>query len=965
MDAAAICLRGWRRRSGGAVQSVSEQPGKNQTAQRFIAIAVLLGAIVLTLLCSAVGTLVQNRGMRPALGWQASPSGGDYVIWSVDRDSAAAALLKPGDVVISINSRAVHRPADPATSSITSRVNGTYTLAVRRGAARLQFNLPFRLQYDFSSVMRAISLLVVALAFFTTGMLIGLSKPALASLRVGSCFCLACAVHMIGVALRPFAGDFTGAELYLYVICYSVSFYQYALGFHFATLFPAERRPELFRKLRLILYTVTVIISTPRALLNLTIASDSVRNYLFQHYGTPIGVYLDYRLIVEAIFQMGTIVGVIYVLVVNYRLEPTPTGRRRLRWVAAGTAVALVPITLFAVLQVIVASERRNLLEDPGWNGFNQFVNASFGLVPITIAYAVLRQRLFDLDVIVRSGARYLIAKSVLRAIFAVPFVAVVWMLIAHRDQPLSTFLRQVSPIAIVLWMLAASLSIVLFRRTEKWLDRRFFRGGPDRDAVLVSLGDAAERNSDAVGTLQEITMRLADHFFPKWITTYYAESGASRMTLASHSGAVLPPPTLPNECTVVSPGNELRALAATGCYSNDCTNCCFGENRPVLVLPILNGTRSTGWILMGEKLSEEPYTKSERMLLDAVGMQLSLVLQRAWLREAVERECRIRMEILSRLSVESEILRECPNCGLCYDGNVERCVDDDTATILTLPITRVIDGKYRLQRRVGRGSSGIVFEADDLKLSRRVAVKIMVGNLFGNPKAQKRFEREARSSAKLNHPNIVTVFDYGTVSGGTYIVMELLKGVTWRSALLLRRPKPGLDEVLRWSFELLDGVEAAHATGVLHRDLKPENAIICAGDDGRERLKLVDFGIAKAIGPAGEAETTLTETDLAVGTPAYMAPEQLDGEPLDERADIYSIGVILSETLLGVRPRAGETLVPEASAIAAGLTPALIAVLNCCLERNPTKRYRTIAELRRELATTAQSISHRSAAHS
>ena len=948
-----------------------EEPAASRIAQRFIVLAVTLGGIVLLLLGSAFGTLLRHGGMRPMLGWNVAASGAHFVVTSVDR-APASAILQRGDELVAINGRDVRPPADPATFADASVPRGAYNLVIRRGGSLLRYDLPLRFQIDVAGLTRAFSLLVVAIAFFTTGLLIGLSKPALASIRVGSCFCLACAVHMTGVALRPFLGALAGGELYLYAVTYSVSFFQYALGFHFATLFPAERRPELFRKMRVAVYAATVILSAPRDLLNVTIVSDTFRRLLFDRYGALIGFYLDQRVVVEALFEISIVACVVFALGENYKREPSPTGRRRLRWVAAGVSASLVPTIVFVFAQIFLGGRDRSLPDESGWNVLNQLVNVSFGLVPVTIGYAVLRQRLFDLDVIIRSGARYLIAKTLLLAAVAVPFLLAVWMLISHRDQPLSALMRQASVFEVLGWAASAVIALVCFGPATKWLDRRFFRSGPDRDAILLSLGDAAEQRPDPIGILEEVTARLSDHFFPKWISTYYAENGVGKFALASRAGAITPPETLPADCRGILAGAGQWSLAVTRCYSDErCADCCFGEPRPVLALPILNGAKPVGWILMGEKLSEVPYAKSERMLLDAVGVQLSLVLQRAWLREAVERECRIRMEVLSRLSVESEILRECPSCGLCFDGNVEACDVDGTGTILTLPITRVIDGKYRLRKRVGKGSSGIVFEADDLKLDRRVAVKIMVGNLFGNPKAQKRFEREARSSAKLNHPNIVTIFDYGTVSGGTYIVMELLQGVTWRS-LLLRRPRPELKSVLRWSFELLDGVEAAHSMGVLHRDLKPENAIICAGDDGKERLKLVDFGIAKAIGPAGEAEMTLTETDLAVGTPAYMAPEQMEGEPLDERADIYSIGVMLYEAMLGVRPaKAAPSAAGAEIPAASGPIPhEVMHVLTRCLERDPGKRYRNIAELRNELAASLgqgllSQILHRSSAYS
>src|SRR6185295_10522275 len=130
-------------------------------------------------------------------------------------------------------------------------------------------------------------------------------------------------------------------------------------------------------------------------------------------------------------------------------------------------------------------------------------------------------------------------------------------------------------------------------------------------------------------------------------------------------------------------------------------------------------------------------------------------------------------------------LLKECPKCSACYDSSTDRCGEDGAELMLTLPIERTLDGKYRLERALGRGGYGVVYEASDLRLQRRVAAKVMMGSSFGDATAQRRFEREARAAARLDHRHITRVYDYGGIgSGGAYLIMELVAGQTWREEL-------------------------------------------------------------------------------------------------------------------------------------------------------------------------------------
>jgi len=204
--------------------------------------------------------------------------------------------------------------------------------------------------------------------------------------------------------------------------------------------------------------------------------------------------------------------------------------------------------------------------------------------------------------------------------------------------------------------------------------------------------------------------------------------------------------------------------------------------------------------------------------------------------------------------------------------------------------------GRYEIQRRLGRGGMGTVYVAHDPVLGRMVAIKMFAGDL-DVPDASERFAREARAAAALSHPNIVTVFDFGEFASQPYIVMEYVPGETM--ANLIRRKVPvTIAEKLRWMEELCAGAGYAHQMSLVHRDLKPANLMI----DRSGRVKILDFGIARMLGIA-------SNTAVMIGTPGYMAPEQITGEPVDHRSDQFSIGVVLYELLAYAEPFPGDTL--------------------------------------------------------
>jgi eukaryotic-like serine/threonine-protein kinase len=334
--------------------------------------------------------------------------------------------------------------------------------------------------------------------------------------------------------------------------------------------------------------------------------------------------------------------------------------------------------------------------------------------------------------------------------------------------------------------------------------------------------------------------------------------------------------------------------------------------------------------------------------------------------------------------SISAELER-CPHCGMKRPVTEQTRLSGEAAATLLTPQTmkvgtgepvarelssgQVLGSRYEIRECIGSGGMGAIYAARRIHIGDTVAVKVLRPEVVHDTQSRERFQREARAAARLHHPNAVVVHDFGQdPDGTTYIVMELLEGRSLRQFLSEERsiaPTQAVGIVK----QACAAIEAAHRLGIIHRDIKPDNIILLDSHDGIPHVKILDFGIAKLLDRTEEerqTDPTLTQVGTVIGTPNYMSPEQCQGEPLDARSDVYSLGVVMYEMLTGVQPFTAKNStgivikhVTEKPRPLIALKPEVPAeverVVLKALEKKPELRQQSAIQLAQEFAAAVQ----------
>lgn len=677
---------------------------------------------------------------------------------------------------------------------------------------------------------------------------------------------------------------------------YSAGFFPLCL--HFAIVFPSERV-----RVRRIWEVLPYIAALP-------IFIESVAHGLRRIHGDVRPALLPWD---DAYGTIGAsmLLASLVVLGVRFARMHDANARRRLKLVF----LSLLPGSSAFVFGMVV----RVLRLGPAWDEGVALLQVPTTMLGSGIyAYAVVRHRLYNIRVLVRRSIQYAFARGTLFVLMSLPVLGLAIFLYAHRSDSLSALLTGM-PAMYLLLILPLVLVIRYRKRVLEWLDRRFFREQYDARQLLLHVVSMIRSGSDILAIARASLDEIDRALHPKHLSLWQLDPDAAALhrgftlgatdheNFASEAGSLPATGTL---ATLLSadddpldiPSRHTRALLQR---LSEFEREWLRAVDAYLIVPLMIDQRLVGIMVLGERRSEEPYSTEDRELLRMLGAQLALTLDYTRLKQSPSLVWSPSSSSAPIHLHLSDALQLCPRCGRCYAADADQCELDQQTLVPESGVPRVIEDKYVITRLLGRGGMGSVYQATQTRLNRPVAVKVLLSHLVGSSSMRTRFEREARIVARLNHPAIVTIHDFGVLpSGHAYLVMEYLDGDTLRKTIASGpQSYEAALEILRPVGEAID---AAHRVGVIHRDLKPENIMIVRDHNTASAARVLDFGLAKMTTQIGEDDATLAQSGHSagvVGTLMYMAPEVLSGHAADTRADQYSLAIIAYELLAGEHP--------------------------------------------------------------
>ncbi len=639
----------------------------------------------------------------------------------------------------------------------------------------------------------------------------------------------------------------------------------------------------------------------------------------------PVPVHPGWLLSSASSVVFGYYIVIPLALFWSYRSLEDLNERRRTRVMVAGVMITLIsgiPETVLQLMSPLSAGARALLFAYWG-SPIYVFAAPLAAAGPLSIAYAILRHRAFDLPVMIRQGLQYAAARRALLALAPLFGMLLVADLALHSDRTMAQAFRQRG------WLYAtlAVAALAAHSQRKAWLsalDRRFFRERYDARRILKNVLSDVRQAGGLEQAAAGIVSRIDAALHPEFTALLVRRPRESGFRVLASSGKLHGPVEIRSQSKLMGlvrlMGKPVEVQQSeTGWLKRQLpekeSQWLTGVRIEWLFPVSLGADRTEVLLVLAPKLSEEPYTREDQDLIEGISSGLALLADR-----------------IASLPLEG--------------------VDAGEGTINVPQIPR----RYALRGELGRGGMGTVYEARDTELDRRVAIKVMHRELMSSDEAVARFKREARSAAGFSHPNVVTVYDFGvTDGGGAYLVMELLAGATLRRVLREegRLAPQRAAAILRG---ICSAVEAAHQRPLLHRDLKPEN-IFLVRSAGTEIPKVLDFGVAKPLEADGNAVTARdTAPGQLIGTIAYMSPEQLSGGLPGPGWDLWALAVIAYEMVTGVHPFSGTSLPMDAAVLAGRLMPARLHPVG---DEEPWQRFfaRALAADSHERPATAREL--------
>jgi hypothetical protein len=685
------------------------------------------------------------------------------------------------------------------------------------------------------------------------------------------------------------------------------------------------------------------------------------------------------RWVTLIIFFLGfaASLGLAVVQVREYRRQQIAAETRR-RADVVGTAFLLgtVPPLFLAMVQTIFLVIRGRQLLPP------LAMSLSFLpmlLIPLGLSYAFLAPRVESVGILVKKAALFGFAEKTVRVVAILPLAGLAFYLWMHRQSRLDELIAA-HPVLLVSAVGASILGLTTADRARGAVERLFFRGKGDAARTLRELAEKARETRDVAALADLLTSESDRALGLESAALFVREPGSGSYSCEGKSLPSLEAASAiaeealrskgPLEVAPDDPGSPLHGLPELDRNWLEAT-------RARLLVPLTgSGGDLLAILVLGDKRSELPFDREDEQLLAAAAASAGLALENQILRSSGASEGgRVSAEATADYEPaepKSEAGLSCRKCGRLFAPGSGALCPDDEAPLEPAPVPHLLAGKYRFEKRIGAGGMGVVYRARDVSLSRDVAIKVLPRVSHD---ASRRLRREARAAARLIHPNLGLIFAAESWRGTPMLVLEFLDGGTLQERIGCGEIP--VADVVGWGIQLAGALEAAHSQGLLHRDIKPSNI----GFTSRGVPKLLDFGLVRlldetaaddAAGPgvagpfdpldsAASGLFHLTASGRVAGTPPYLSPEAVQGEPPSAGFDVWGLTITLYEALTGENPfamapaeRAMNLILtcplPDPGLVRPDCPKAVAEFFLRALSKSPWERPSSARELRRRL---------------